>query len=193
MPPTPLLLASSNPGKLQEFQGLLAGIPTWEVRLLPPGVDLPETGTSFRDNAIQKAQTAARHFGQWSLADDSGLCVAALGGAPGVYSARYGRSDAERIAKLLAALEGVRDRRAYFAAALVICDPTGQVRAVAEGYCHGEITTAPRGTGGFGYNPIFYVPEQGLTFAEMTVEQRRQLSHRGIAWQALLPQLLALP
>jgi XTP/dITP diphosphohydrolase len=189
----PLLLASSNLGKLQEFQGLLAGIPPWEITLLPTGVELPETGTTFVENATQKAQAAAQQFGQWTLADDSGLCVAALDGAPGVYSARYGASDPERIDKLLTALQGVTDRRAYFAAALVVCDPTGKVRAVAEGRCDGEITTAPRGEGGFGYNPIFYVPTVGLTFAEMTVEQRRQLSHRGVAWRALLPQFLTLP
>jgi len=188
----PLLLASSNPGKLQEFQGLFAGIPMWAVSPLPESVELSETGTTFVENAIEKAQAAALQFGQWTLADDSGLCVAALGGSPGVYSARYGASDQERIDKLLAALRDVEDRRAYFAAALAVCDPQGQVKALAEGRCEGEITMAPRGEGGFGYNPIFYLPSQGLTFAEMTVEQRRSLNHRGEAWRALLPQLLQL-
>ncbi|GAB4211677.1 MAG: RdgB/HAM1 family non-canonical purine NTP pyrophosphatase [Synechococcales cyanobacterium] len=191
--PMPLVLASRNPGKLREFQALWDGIPHWTLTLLPEGEELPETGTTFKANAIEKAQTAARWLGQWALADDSGLCVEVLGGAPGVYSSRYGRTDQERIERLLQELGDMEHRAAYFAAVIAVCDPTGTVRAVAEGICQGEISRIPKGQDGFGYNPIFYVPESGLTFAEMSAAQKHQLSHRGRAWRVLKPQLLALP
>jgi XTP/dITP diphosphohydrolase len=192
-----LVLASGNAGKLREFSALLADLPV-QVRPQPAGLEVEENGSTFAANARLKAETVARATGHWALADDSGLSVAALGGAPGIHSARYAASDRERIARLLRELEtagtpGTRaGRRATFTAALAVADPDGRTVLEVEGHCPGEILEAPRGDGGFGYDPIFWVPEAGLTFAEMDPELKRRLGHRGRALDALLPRLRAL-
>jgi XTP/dITP diphosphohydrolase len=134
----------------------------------------------------------ARATGCWALADDSGLAVEALDGAPGVFSARYAPTDAERIARLLAELEAATTRRAAFVAALALADPQGVVQLAVEGRCEGLITEAPRGEGGFGYDPVFLVPELGLTFAEMDKATKARIGHRGRAFAALEPRLRAL-
>ena len=159
-----LVIASGNKGKIREFQGLLDGLPL-SIEAQPDGLDVDETGETFQANARIKAQTVARLTGHWALADDSGLSVTALGGAPGVHSARYAPSDPERIAKLLRALTGESNRCARFCAALCIAEPGGQPLLEVEGRCEGIITTEPRGEGGFGYDPIFEVTGTGRTFA----------------------------
>ncbi len=191
--PRPLILASSNPGKLQEFKAFFQACASgWELRLKPAELEVEETGSTFAENALLKATTVAKALGEWSIADDSGLSVKALNGAPGIQSARYGPTDAARIERLLREMEGIRNREATFHCALALVDPQGQVRALVEGVCQGEILTQPRGQGGFGYDPLFWVPEVGLTFAEMSPAQKEAISHRGKALRALREQLLIL-
>ena len=194
-PPTGLVIASGNAGKVREFAALLADLGL-EVRPQPEGLEVEDTGA---ENARLKAAAVARATGCWALADDSGLSVDALGGAPGVHSARYADNDAARIARLLdelAAAETRNDeadaRSARFSAALALADPGGAVVLEVEGHCPGTILEAPRGEGGFGYDPVFFVPEAGLSFAEMPRSQKATLGHRGRAFAALRPQLEAL-
>jgi XTP/dITP diphosphohydrolase len=193
---TPLVIASGNAGKVREFAALLADLPL-EVRPQPEGLEVEETGATFAENARLKAEAVARSTGCWALADDSGLAVDALGGAPGVLSARYAPSDAERIARLLTELEAAgaseaHRRGAAFIAALALADPSGMVRLAVEGRCEGRIIKAPRGVGGFGYDPVFLVPELGLTFAEMDKATKGRVGHRGRAFALLEPELRQL-
>jgi XTP/dITP diphosphohydrolase len=151
-----------------------------------------ETGDSFAANARLKAETVARATGCWALADDSGLSVSALGGAPGVHSARYADSDEARIARLLRELEGASDRTAQFTAALAVADPSGTIRLEVEGICPGLILEEQRGDGGFGYDPVFFVPDAGLTYAEMDKQLKGRIGHRGQAFTQLAPRLQEL-
>ena len=193
-----LIIASGNAGKVREFSHLLAALDL-EIRPQPPGLEVDETGSTFAENARLKASAVAKATGQWALADDSGLCVDALGGAPGVHSARYAESDQARISRLLVELaaangcidpeQGQGNRRAQFVAALAVADPSGAIQLEVEGHCPGEILTSPRGEGGFGYDPVFYVPEAGQTFAEMAKELKGRIGHRGRAIQLLIPYL----
>ncbi|MEM8602507.1 MAG: RdgB/HAM1 family non-canonical purine NTP pyrophosphatase [Cyanobacteria bacterium P01_H01_bin.121] len=191
MSSTVLVVATGNPGKLAEMQSYLQD-KGWELQLKPPHLDVAETGTTFAENARLKATQVAQALGQWAIADDSGLAVDALGGAPGIYSARYAPTDAACIERLLRELEGETQRQAQFICTIAIARPDGSVALEAAGICQGEITQAPRGEGGFGYDPVFYVPAAGVTFAEMTPEQKHHLSHRGLAFERLLPQLAKL-
>jgi len=186
-----LIIASSNPGKLKEMQAHLAEM-DWDLCLKPDALEVEETGATFGENACLKARTVALALGEWAIADDSGLAVAALDGAPGVYSARYGATDSARIERLLQELGDRTDRQAQFVCAIALARPDGAIVLQAEGICPGEILQAPRGTGGFGYDPIFYVPSQKMTFAEMPPLAKRQISHRGRALAELLPQLRQL-
>ena len=193
---TTLVIASGNAGKVQEFGRLLADLGL-ETQPQPEGLEVEETGTSFAENARLKAEAVARATGYWALADDSGLSVDALGGAPGVHSARYAETDAARIDRLLQELAAAgaqtpEARRAHFTAALALANPEGEVVLEVEGICPGTILEAPRGEGGFGYDPVFFVPEAGLTFAEMPHSQKAELGHRGRAFSALKPRLPAL-
>ena len=191
-----LVLASGNAGKLREFGQLLA---PFDFEVLPQSAfnvpEAEEPHITFVENAIVKARHAAQLTGLPALADDSGLCVSALGGAPGVWSARYGgepKSDAKNNAKLLADLAGVADRRAHYVAVLVLMRSADDPQPiVAEGEWHGAIVDAPRGAGGFGYDPYFLVPELGLTVAEMPHEEKNRRSHRGQALAQLLSRLRA--
>ncbi len=185
---TQLIVATGNPGKLKEMQSYLEGS-GWELTLKPAELDVEETGTTFLENARLKATQVAIATGQWAIADDSGLAVDALDGAPGLYSARYGRTDQERIDKLLAALGDRGDRSAAFICALVLARPDGTVALETDGQCPGEITHAAAGDGGFGYDPIFFVSDAGLTFAEMSKDQKRKLGHRGRAFEKILQQM----
>ena len=186
--PRRLVIASGNQGKIREFQGLLSSL-SLEVVAQPDGIDVEETGSTFAANARIKAEAVAKRTGHWALADDSGLSVDALDGAPGVHSARYAPTDAARIQKLLDALEGNANRLAHFSAALCITDPEGNVLVEVEGRCDGLITAAPRGDQGFGYDPIFEVAGTGLTFAEMALSKKKSHGHRGRAFALLEPQL----
>jgi len=198
---TELLIASGNAGKVREFAALLADLPL-AVRPQPEGLEVEETGATFAENARLKAVAVARATGCWALADDSGLAVAALGGVPGVHSARYGADDAGRIARLLRELAAAKreraaagqpeDRSARFIAALAVADPGGTIRLEVEGHCPGEILTAPRGTGGFGYDPVFLVPQTGLSFAEMDRDLKGRIGHRGRAFALLETRLREL-
>jgi len=199
--PTCLVIASGNAGKIGEFAALLAELPL-QIRPQPEGLEVEETGSTFAENARLKASAVALASGSWSLADDSGLAVAVLNGAPGVLSARYAPTDAERIARLLAelavanqersALGLAPERSARFSAALAVADPSGAIRIEVEGHCPGLILEAPRGAGGFGYDPVFLVPEAGLTFAEMDKATKARIGHRGRAFALLEPGLREL-
>ena len=191
-----LILASGNAGKLREFGQLLA---PFDFEVLPQSAfnvpEAEEPHITFVENAIAKARHAAQLTGLPALADDSGLCVSALGGAPGVFSARYGgepKSDAKNNAKLLADLAGMADRRAHYVAVLVLMRSADDPQPiVAEGEWHGEIVDEPRGEGGFGYDPYFLVPDLGLTVAELPHEEKNRRSHRGKALAQLLVRLRA--
>jgi len=184
-----LLLATGNPGKAAEIRRLLPGV---EVQTLAedPAFELPEEhGETFAENARLKASAAAAHFGLPTLADDSGLEVDALGGAPGVRSARWVEgSDADRNAALLERLQGVEDRSARFVCVMSFCGHGSPVEI--HGSCEGRIARAPRGEGGFGYDPIFVLPD-GRHMAELRPDEKNALSHRGQALRALLPILEA--
>lgn len=187
----PLVVATQNSGKLLEIQAFLQNS-AWTLKLMPPELEIAETGTTFAANACQKASQVAKATGQWAIADDSGLAVNALEGAPGIYSARYAKTDPERIKRLLQELKDQTDRRAQFVCAIAVARPQGAIALEAEGICPGEILQTPQGEGGFGYDPVFYVPEAGITYAQMPPEMKRYLSHRGKAFQVLLPQLQSL-
>lgn len=183
-----LVVATGNPGKLKEMQVYLQDL-GWELQLKPEELEIEETGETFIANACLKASEVAKATGEWSIADDSGLMVDALNGQPGIYSARYGKTDADRISRLLKELGSEQNREAQFVCAIAIARPDGTIALQVEGICRGEILHTPRGTGGFGYDPIFYVPAQQQTFAEMTPDIKRSHSHRGRAFQALIPQM----
>jgi XTP/dITP diphosphohydrolase len=186
-----LLVATLNRAKGREIAALLAD-GRFDVVLFGdlPGARLPEeTGTTYADNALIKARAAWRATGMRTIADDSGIEVDALDGAPGVYSARYGGSgldDAGRVAKLLDALRDVPDERraARFRCVIALVTPAGR-ELVVEGTAEGLIARAPRGAGGFGYDPVFFYPPLGRTFAELTPEDKRRVDHRGAAVRAL--------
>jgi XTP/dITP diphosphohydrolase len=195
--PTQLVLATANPGKLREFRSLLAGLPFELTSLAELGLPSPaETGTSFLANATLKARHAATLSGCAAVADDSGLEVDALGGAPGIYSARYagpGADDGANNAKLMLKLKGMagEQRRARYQCALVFVEAPDAAPLKAEAAWQGLILDAPRGTGGFGYDPYFWLPELGRSAAELAPEEKNRLSHRGKAMRALRELLLA--
>ncbi|MBD2566625.1 RdgB/HAM1 family non-canonical purine NTP pyrophosphatase [Anabaena lutea] len=186
-----LVVATGNPGKLKEMQAYLADS-GWELTLKPEDLDVEETGETFAANACLKASEVAIATGNWAIADDSGLKVDALNGSPGVYSARYGKTDAERISRLLRELGDTQNRQAQFVCAVAVANPQGEIVLQSQGICKGEILYSTRGDGGFGYDPIFYVPEKQLTFAEMSPELKKSISHRGNALKSLVPQLVKL-
>jgi XTP/dITP diphosphohydrolase len=196
--PKRLVVASANEGKLREFRALLAGLPFDPVSQSALGVVAPEeTGSTFMSNALLKARHAAAQTGAAAIADDSGLEVDALGGAPGIYSARYagaGAGDAANNAKLLAALQGLplSERRARYRCALAYVEgPQDPSPLTAEGVWEGYILDAPRGSGGFGYDPYFWLPELELTAAELDPVEKNRRSHRGAALRSLREQLAA--
>jgi len=191
-----IVLASGNPGKVREINQILAGSGIEVVPQSELGVpEAEETGLTFVENAILKARNAARHSGLPAIADDSGLEVDALNGAPGIYSARYagpGASDTENLQKLLRNLEGVSEaqRTARFQCLMVYMrhadDPTP---LICQGTWEGRILTAPQGESGFGYDPVFYVPETQCSAAELSAEDKNRRSHRGQALRCLAKKL----
>jgi XTP/dITP diphosphohydrolase len=194
-----LLVATHNQGKVKEFAEMLADLEVAWLSLADVGVtqDVEETGETFRDNAILKAQAYAQETGLLTLADDSGLEVDALGGQPGVYTARYGGkglSHADRYRLLLANMRQVvtADRTARFRAVIVLAQPDGTIVGEAEGVCQGMIATEPAGEGGFGYDPVFYLPERGMTMAQVGSAVKHQISHRGQALRKIEPILRSL-
>ncbi len=189
-----IVIASRNKGKIREIQQILAGLP---VRLVAP-TDLPEVvedGSTYAENARKKAVAVARHTGEWALADDSGLEVDALEGAPGIHSSRWSGGGAEaNNRKLLEELEGVSQekRTARYLAVAVVAGPDGKIHAEAEGTCSGLIGFAPGGTGGFGFDPLFIVPDLGCTMAELPAEVKNRISHRAQAMEGLRESLTRL-
>ncbi|MBN1977569.1 MAG: RdgB/HAM1 family non-canonical purine NTP pyrophosphatase [Anaerolineae bacterium] len=191
-----LLVATQNPGKVREFRLLLAQL---EAAICFPSdlglnIDVPEDGDTYADNAGQKALAYARASGLLTLADDSGLEVDALDGAPGVHSARYTPGhDADRVAALLAHLKDVPpdQRTARFRCVVVVASPDGEAHS-AEGVCEGRIASEPAGQGGFGYDPVFFLPEYGCTMAQLSQEEKNRTSHRARAIAAALPKLCVL-
>ena len=189
-----LVLASNNPGKLKEFAEMLA---PFDFEVLPQSAfaipEAEEPHPTFVENALAKARHAARLSGLPALADDSGLCVAALGGAPGVHSARYGgepKSDARNNARLLADLAAHGDRRAHYVCVLVLLAHAEDPQPlIVEAEWHGEILREARGSGGFGYDPLFLLPELGVSSAELSATRKNELSHRGRALAQLLERL----
>lgn len=192
-----LVLASNNAKKVKELQALMAPLGFDVVTQGELGVsEAEEPHCTFVENALAKARHAAQATGLPALADDSGLCVEALGGAPGVQSARYAgepKSDARNNEKLLAALAGQSNRKAHFVCSLVLVRSADDPRPViAEGDWQGEILPAAQGEGGFGYDPLFFVPEYGKTAAELGAELKNRVSHRGIAMGILAEKLKSL-
>ena len=179
------VLATHNPGKLREMGEILKdfGIEVVSPRDLGITVDVEEPGTTFAENAMLKAKAICKEANLPAIADDSGLCVDALGGAPGVYSARYGGEgldDKGRYMLLLSSLRGAPTRAAHFACAVACAFPNGDT-LTADGRCDGSIAYAPLGEGGFGYDPVFLLPGTGKTFGQLTQEEKSAVSHRGRA------------
>ena len=191
-----LLLATTSAGKLREWQGLLADLPLDLVRLSDVGIDfdVDETGSTFRQNALLKAEAYGQASGLLTLAEDSGLCVAALGGGPGVRSARWeGEDYGHKNALLIRLLEGKtgQARACLYACVVALRHPDGRTW-YARGEVHGQIATAPAGSGGFGYDPVFYVPRLGRTLAEIPIDEKDRISHRGRAARRIRPKLRQL-
>ncbi|MBW1982142.1 MAG: XTP/dITP diphosphatase [Deltaproteobacteria bacterium] len=185
----PLVLATRNAGKTEEIRSILAKFPITIKNLTDfgPIPEVVEDGQTFEDNAVKKARFVAKVLGLPALADDSGLMVDALGGLPGVKSARFAgenATDEENNAKLLAELTGVDNRAASFVCVIAIAVPWGPA-LIYEGRCQGSITTEPVGSQGFGYDPLFYYPPLRKTFAQLTTEEKNRISHRGLALQEL--------
>ena len=187
------VLATHNPGKLKEMSDILA---RFGVEVVSPGdlgitVDVEETGTTFAENAMLKAKAICAAAKLPAIADDSGLCVDALNGGPGVYSARYGGEgldDKGRYTLLLNNMRGQTTRAAHFTCSIACAFPNGDT-LTAEGRCDGTIAFAPMGEGGFGYDPVFFVPEKAKTFGQLTAEEKSTISHRGKALKSFAEKL----
>ncbi len=192
-----LILATRNQGKRREIQNLLdSEIQVISLDAFPNAPKVIEDGETFEANAIKKAREIAKYTGLPALADDSGLVVDALNGAPGIYSARYAGEDATDKANNAKLIENMRDipakqRTAHFCCAMALASPDGRVQT-SEAIWKGRILTTPRGENGFGYDPLFYVPTRNATSAELSSDEKNRISHRGQALRAILPLILDL-
>ena len=187
------VLATQNKNKLKELTAILSdlGVEIVSEAELGVKIEVEETGETFAENSLLKAKAVMEATGLPAIADDSGLCVKALNGGPGVYSARFGGEgldDKGRYTLLLQMMQGQGDRSAYFHTTITCAFPNGDVLQ-ADGECHGTIAYTPMGDDGFGYNPVFFVPDKRKTFAQMTLEERSAISHRGNALRAFKAQL----
>lgn len=183
-----IVLASSNKHKVQEINEIVAGSGL-EFVMPPKGFDPIEDGNSFEDNSLIKAKAAWEISKTWALADDSGLCIDALGGAPGIFSARYAETPQKRIERVLMEMDGKENRNAHFACCMTLINPQGEVEFSTTGICGGSIGTVPRGENGFGYDPIFFPKGETRTIAEMSEEEKNQISHRSIALRRVVEYL----
>lgn len=195
-----MVLGTGNAKKKAELERLLAPYPQIQLTSLadyPTALEVEETGTTFAENAELKASVQARHLNRWVLAEDSGISVDALNGAPGIYSARFSgeqATDASNNALLLEKLSNVpsKKRTAFYTCHMALSDPHGTIHIRCEDQCHGRVLTAGRGTGGFGYDPLFEIPEYHATFGELGTSVKSVLSHRARANRKFVPLLLAL-
>jgi XTP/dITP diphosphohydrolase len=190
----PLLLATGNQHKVVEMSALLGdlGVTIRAAHEFPDGPDVVEDGDTYEANAILKARAWADHTRLWTLADDSGLEVDALDGRPGMYSSRYAPTNEERIAGILRELDGAPEERrgARFVCVMALASPDGRIET-RRGECEGRIALAPSGRGGFGYDPIFHLPERGCSMAEIGEDEKNRISHRARAAQAIRPVIAA--
>ncbi len=194
-----LVVGTRNPKKREEILEILSdcGVELRDLTKYPDAPEVVEDGTTFEENASKKAVELAKHLHEWVLGEDSGLVVPGLNGRPGVYSARYAGKqgdDAANNARLLAELAPLPDdrRAAYYVCTAALADPQGQVQATSEGRCHGVILREARGTGGFGYDPLFLIPEYHETFGELSARVKHALSHRARALEKLRPAVRRL-
>ena len=185
-----IVLGSSNPHKVKEINEIVEG--NGITFILPPeGFDPDESGKTFEENSLIKAKEAWKLSHTWALADDSGLCIDALGGKPGIYSARYAETPQKRIDRVLKELEGVENRTAHFTCHMTLIAPDGSVALSCEGICEGSIVEKQRGTNGFGYDPIFLVKGDTRTMAELSEDEKNQVSHRSKALNQVIKYLNA--
>ena len=202
-----IVLGSSNPHKVKEINEIINSHPLLEERdgvrcqdktraiefILPPEkFDPDETGETFEENALIKAQEAWKYSHTWSLADDSGLCIDALGGKPGIYSARYEETPQKRIDRVLKELEGIENRNAHFTCHMTLIAPDGNIALSCEGRCDGSIVKEQRGTNGFGYDPIFLVKGDTRTMAELSEDEKNKVSHRSKALAQIIKYVNSL-
>ena len=186
-----LYLASKNQGKIEEYKKLLLDV-NCQLLLQPESIEVEENGASFRENAIKKASEVSKKTRNYAIADDSGICIDALDGKPGIYSSRYAENDKKRIERVLTELDGEKNRSAFFIANICVCSPNGNVILESEAKCFGNIILNPRGKSGFGYDPIFEELSSKLTFAEMNNDLKDLCSHRGKALKKIIPNLLKI-
>ena len=185
-----IVLASSNKHKVQEINDIVKSLNMNVEFILPPdNFDPVENGTTFEENSYIKAIEAWKLSGNWTLADDSGLCIDALGGKPGIYSARYAETPELRIERVLKELDGIKDRNAHFCCSMTLINPLGKIAYKVQGICEGSIIQEVRGTNGFGYDPIFLVKGDTRTMAELSEEEKNRVSHRSIALKHVLEYL----
>ena len=180
-----IVLASSNAHKVKEINEIVAGSGL-EFILPPDGFDPIEDGKTFEENSLIKAKAAWELTKTWTLADDSGLCIDALDGAPGIYSARYAETPVKRIERVLKEMKDKTNRNAHFACCMTLINPKGKVEFSCTGICEGSITENPRGVNGFGYDPIFLVNGKNATMAELSEDEKNKISHRGKALRNVL-------
>lgn len=179
-----IVLASSNKHKVKEINAIIEGSGI-EFILPPEGFDPVEDGKTFEENSLIKARAAWELTKNWAMADDSGLCIDALGGKPGIFSARYADTPQSRIDRVLKELEGVEDRTAHFECAMTLINPDGEVEFACKGICEGSIVKEQRGGNGFGYDPIFLIKNSDKTMAELSDSEKNQISHRARALREL--------
>ena len=184
-----LYLASKNKGKIEEYKKLLLRV-NCQLLLQPESIEVEENGLTFRENAIKKASIVSKETNNYAIADDSGICIDALDGKPGIFSSRYAENDQKRIERVLNELDGEKNRGAFFVANICVCSPYGDVILESEAKCYGNIILEPKGKNGFGYDPIFEESSSKLTFAEMNNEIKDLCSHRAKALKKIIPQLL---
>ncbi len=185
-----IVLASSNKHKVQEINDIVKSLNIPLEFILPPeGFDPEETGKTFEENSYIKALEAWKLTKNWVLADDSGLCIDALNGKPGIYSARYAETPALRIQRVLKELNGIKNRNAHFTCAMTLINPEGKIEYKYQGICEGSIIEETRGTNGFGYDPIFLVKGDTRTMAELSEDEKNKVSHRSTALRNILEYL----
>ena len=183
-----LYLASKNTGKIAEYKKFLKDV-NCNLLLQPESLNIDEDGLSFRENAIKKACAVSNKTNHFAIADDSGLCIDALNGEPGIFSSRYADNDKKRIEKVLTKLSGIEERSCFFVAHICLSSPEGKIILESEAKCFGKIVLKPRGNNGFGYDPIFEELDSRLTFAEMNDYMKDKSSHRGRAIKKILKDL----